>query len=175
MLDACVAVHAAHPDVTIIWAPRHLDRLDDVEEMLDGADLPWLRRSALDETSAAPPPVILLDTLGELATLYGVADIAFVGATLVPLVGHNLLEPASHGVPVLFGPNTQNVSTSADALLTFGGGNEVHDGIELAEAVIRLLNSPDERVRMGQAAATAVQSGLGALERTIALLARLGL
>jgi len=175
VLDACVAVHAAHPDVTIIWAPRHLDRLDDVEEMLNGADLPWLRRSALGETSAAPPPVILLDTLGELATLYGVADIAFVGATLVPLGGHNLLEPASHGVPVLFGPNTQNVSTSADALLTFGGGTEVHDGTELAEAVIRLLNSPDERVRMGQAAATAVQAGLGALERTIALLARLGL
>ncbi len=175
VLDACIAVHAAHPDVTIIWAPRHLARLDDVERMLDGADLAWLRRSALNETDDKHAPVILLDTMGELATLYGAADVAFVGATLVPLGGHNLLEPASHGVPVVFGPNTQNVRASAEALLTYGGGIEVHDGIELAETIIRLLNRPGERARMGEAASAAAQSGHGALERTIALLTCWGL
>jgi 3-deoxy-D-manno-octulosonic-acid transferase len=170
ILHAMVAVHARFQDVKIIWAPRHLDRLPEVERMLRSRRLSWIRRSKLDGTTPVEQSVILLDTIGELSALYAVADVAFVGATLVPLGGHNLLEPAVYGIPVLFGPHTENVRASAGALLLHGGGMEVQDGTELAAVLIRLLENPDERQRIGLAAAKAVQSGDGALERTMALL-----
>ena len=170
ILHALVAIHARHRGVKSIWAPRHLDRLPEVERMLRGQHLPWIRRSKLDGTTPVEQPIILLDTMGELSALYAVADVAFVGATLVPLGGHNLLEPAVYGIPVLFGPHTENVRASAGALLLHGGGMEVQDGAELTSALLRLLEQPDERRRMGLSAAKAVQSGDGALERTMALL-----
>ncbi|MBI4552715.1 MAG: 3-deoxy-D-manno-octulosonic acid transferase, partial [Candidatus Latescibacteria bacterium] len=122
-----------------------------------------------DPRPLTPASVILLDTIGELAGLYAVADAAFVGATLVPLGGHNLLEPAAHGVPVLFGPHTQNVRANADALRESGGGCEVKDSRELADALLRLLDRPDERRRMGQAAVEAVRSQRGNAEQTVEL------
>jgi 3-deoxy-D-manno-octulosonic-acid transferase len=172
VLRACERVHARHPDARILWAPRHLDRIPEVEKMLRTAGLSWVCRSALDGARPADEPVILLDTMGELSALYGAADIAFVGATLVPLGGHNLLEPAACGVPVVFGPHTENVRAAAEALLRQGGGIRVQDGAGLADAWLTLLEQPERRRRMGRAAAEALRAGDGALERTAALLDR---
>ena len=170
VLLACEAMVNERPDLKILWAPRHLDRLPDVERMLSGVGLKWIRRTALRASGDRSATVILLDTIGELSDLYGAADVAFVGATLVPLGGHNLLEPASHGVPVLFGPNYQNVRKSADALLSSGGGREIRDGTELARVSLELLKDATMRREMGAAATAAVESGDGALKASLGLL-----
>lgn len=175
VLLACEALVNKKPDMKIIWAPRHLDRLPDAERMLSAAGLTWIRRTALRQDGDQSATVILVDTIGELSDLYGAADVAFVGATLVPLGGHNLLEPASHGVPVLFGPNYQNVRESALALLGSGGGREIRDGGELARVSLELLEDVALRKGMGAAASAAVASGDGALEATLDILQRCGI
>ena len=170
VLQACKVVHDRYPDCKIIWAPRHLERIPDVENRLTEAGLPYLLRSRLDHQISMAATVLILDTMGELATLYAAADMAFVGATIVPLGGHNVLEPAACGIPVLFGPHTENVRASAEALLRSGGGRGVKNGDELAEAWMMLIAQPDRRKEMGAAAKEAVHAGNGALDRTMALL-----
>ena len=110
--------------------------------------------------------------MGELASMYAAADMAFVGATLVPLGGHNLLEPAACAIPVLFGPHTENVRASAVALLRTGGGMVVHDGDELARKWLELLEHPQERAQTGAAAVRAVREKSMAVDRTLDLLDR---
>lgn len=170
VLEACLRVHTAHPDTLVIWAPRHLDRLPDVQRMLTDAGLTFVLRSHLTGVTPVTEPMILLDTMGELSALYRIADVAFVGATLVPLGGHNVFEPAVFGVPVVFGPHTENVRAAAEALLRFGAGTVVTNGSELAAAWLRLIENPEERRQMGQAAHQATRSDDGALARTMALL-----
>ena len=116
--------------------------------------------------------VIILDTMGELAVMYAAADMAYVGATLVPLGGHNLLEPAACGIPVIFGPHTENVRASAAALLRTGGGMVVHDGDELARYWLELLDDPGKRARTGAAARQAVLECSKAVDRTLDLVDR---
>jgi 3-deoxy-D-manno-octulosonic-acid transferase len=172
VLHACCEALRRHDHVRIIWAPRHLDRLPDVETMLRSAGLSFIRRARIEGSSPVSVPVILLDTLGELAAIYALADIAFVGATLVPLGGHNVMEPALFGVPVVFGPHTANVAAAAAALLETGGGVEVRDGYDLAKTWLRLIEEPERRRRMGQAASQAARTQDGALERTLDLIDR---
>ena len=104
--------------------------------------------------------------------MYAAADMAFVGATLVPLGGHNLLEPAACGIPVLFGPHTENVRASAAALLRTGGGQVVHDGEELAGQWLQLLDDPGKRAQTGAAARQAVLECARAVDRTLDLVDR---
>lgn len=169
VLEACRLVKSKYPNCTVIWAPRHLERVSAVEKMLTDAGLTWRLKSRSDHPSTTAD-VLILDTMGELAEMYAAVDMAFVGATLVPLGGHNLLEPAMHGVPVLFGPHTENVRPSAEALLHTGGGRVIQSGRELAEAWISLLENPADREKMGTAAREAVQAAGGALDRTMDLL-----
>ena len=104
--------------------------------------------------------------------MYAAADMAFVGATLVPLGGHNLLEPAACSIPVLFGPHTENVRASAAALLRTGGGMVVRDGDELARQWLELLEDPQKRARTGAAAGQAVRESSRAVDRTLDLVDR---
>lgn len=178
VLAAFVRVRERYPEVKLIWAPRHLHRVPAVEEMLRGAGLRFAHRTQQGGSSspAGPEPgqldVIILDTMGELSAMYAAADMAFVGATLVPLGGHNVLEPAACGIPVLFGPHTENVRASAAALLKTGGGIVVHDADELAREWLVLLEDPGNRAQAGAAARQAVHMRAKAVDRTLDLIDR---
>lgn len=201
VLAAFVRVRERYPEAKMIWAPRHLQRIHPAEQMLKAAGLRFARRTRMggvggpdgeggpygtgdpdgaaaggfdgpESTDPCQVDVIILDTMGELAVMYAAADMAYVGATLVPLGGHNLLEPAACGIPVLFGPHTENVRASAAALLRTGGGKVVHDGDELARVWLELLDDPGKRARAGAAAQQAVLDCAKAVDRTLDLVDR---
>jgi 3-deoxy-D-manno-octulosonic-acid transferase len=116
---------------------------------------------------------LLVDSVGELAMLYAAADAAFVGGSLVPIGGHNLLEPAALGLPVLTGPSHANGEEIARLLLAEGAALEVRDARELAAAVGRLLADPQERRRMGDIGRRIVESNRGAVARLLELIEKL--
>jgi 3-deoxy-D-manno-octulosonic-acid transferase len=165
VLDAFLAARGRADGLRLILAPRHPERLDEVESLAGGRGLRVVRRSRVTAGQAAP--VILLDTVGELASLYGVADVIFVGGSLVPIGGHNVIEPALHGKPVIFGPHMGNFREAARLLVHGGGGVQVRDGEELATAMVRLLEDPRARQAAGQAAWRAVRTHQGACVRTV--------
>jgi 3-deoxy-D-manno-octulosonic-acid transferase len=163
VLDA----HQALPgDVLLLLAPRHPDRFDGVAALLSRRGLRFIRRSSGAAPDAATQ-VILVDTVGELAALYASADVAFVGGSLVPIGGHNLLEPAALGVPVLTGPSQANGRDIARLLLRQGAALQVADAKELAAAVARLLRDPTMRLRMGAIGRHIVESNRGSTQRLL--------
>ena len=117
--------------------------------------------------------VLLLDTMGELAKLYGLAAVAFVGGSLVPRGGHDILQPLFHGVPTLFGPHMHNQRTLVELALGAGAAWQVADAAELAEALTRLLENGEDRVRLGAAAARLLAEHRGASARCAAVVADL--
>jgi 3-deoxy-D-manno-octulosonic-acid transferase len=131
--------------------------------------IPFDRRS---RAAAVRPDaqVLLVDTVGELTTLYASSDLAFVGGSLVPVGGHNLLEPAVLGVPVITGPHTANAKDIARLLILGGGAVEVADSQDLAKAVRRLLQDPAARERAVRSAREFVDAHRGAVERLTALI-----
>ena len=170
LVEAFVAVLSRHPSARLMLAPRHIERAEAVEAMVRGRGLAVSRRSAMAAgfaNSEAKPHVIILDSRGELALIYQEATVAFVGGTLVPVGGHNLLEPASWAKPVLFGPYTDHCVEIADLLTQAGGGRRVASVDELTDGLLHLLEQRDERVRMGQAAQSVVRQNQGALQATI--------
>ena len=151
----------------LLLAPRHLGRVDEVESLLSRLGIAYVRRSALGNGGWwGDPPVLLLDTLGELSSLYAGATAAFVGGTLAPIGGHNLLEPARAGVAVLFGPHVDNVVEMAEVLETSGGGMRVRDGGELSARLEALLADPAEARRVGRVARDAL-SAPGSVEASL--------
>ncbi len=159
------------PALRLLLAPRHPERAAEVERLVRARGFGVLRRSAPDP-GADGEAVILLDTVGELAELYALADVVFVGGSLVPTGGHNMLEPAQRRKPVLFGPYTSNFRDSAERLLAAGGAVVVKDGAELAREVARLLDDPEQRRRMGDAGYAVVAGQEGAVAETVALIER---
>lgn len=160
-------------EARVVVAPRHLDRAAPLLSALDAAGVRAVRRSDPGSGRPAESRTVVLDTTGELAEVYAVADVAFVGGSLGPYGGHNPLEPAAHGVPVLFGPNTESCRDSAERLLAAGGGSVVGPD-ELAGAVVGLLEDAAARGAMASGALAAVESGRGATERTLGVLESTG-
>ncbi len=171
VLEAQRRVRAAHPGALLVLAPRHPPRFDEVAQALRAAGISFVRRSA-SATGAtdADCAVLLLDSLGELLDFYAAADVAFVGGSLAPVGGHNLLEPAALGVPVLTGPNNSNSEEIARILLARGAAELVHDAAELGARVSALLADASARERMGAAGCASVDSHRGALEKLLALI-----
>ena len=128
-------------DARLVLAPRRPERFDEVAALLRRAGLRFWRRSAAraGDTWPTDAQILLLDTLGELAGLYAGARVAFVGGTLAPRGGHNVLEPAAFGVPVIFGPSTDTTRVGAERLRAADGAVEVRNASELAESVERLF------------------------------------
>lgn len=149
----------------LVLAPRHAPRFDEVAALLDSRGMRYQRRSSAQAGDDAE--VLLLDTLGELGDFYAAADLAFVGGTLVPVGGHNLLEPAALGVATLCGPHLFNAPDVARALDEQGALRVVGDGRELAQAVGELLGDEAARRRMGAAGHLVVAANRGALQRTL--------
>jgi 3-deoxy-D-manno-octulosonic-acid transferase len=171
VLAASQQVRELHPGALLVLAPRHPPRFDEVAQSLRANGVSFVRRSAVAESSIdASCAVLLLDTLGELLDFYAAADVAFVGGSLVPIGGHNLLEPAALGVPILTGPNNYNGAEIARLLIARGAAEVVHDAAELAARVSALLADPEARERMGAAGRASVDSNRGALEKLLALI-----
>ncbi len=160
------------PEALLVLVPRHPQRFDAVATLCEQAGMPAARRSR-GEWPEASTAVYLGDTMGELAALYGAADLAFVGGSLVPVGGHNLLEPAALGVPVLSGSELANFADVAEALRGADALMEVADEAALAEALAGLFADPAERRRLGEAGRAVVAANRGALATTLAGLERL--
>ena len=179
VLDAHALLRTSHPDAVLLLVPRHRDRFDSVADLLTRRGIVFERRSAMAGAAALRLPaefsVVLADTLGELTVLYASGDVAFVGGSLVPIGGHNLLEPAALGLPVLTGPSHSNGEEIAQLLLARGAALQVNGADELAAVLKRLIEDSVERERIGRAGREIVAANRGSLSRLLALIdARLG-
>jgi 3-deoxy-D-manno-octulosonic-acid transferase len=172
VLEAHATLLGSRPDALLLLVPRHPARFDDVADLVRRREISFVRRSR-----GAPPlsttQLVLVDTVGELAALYAAADVAFVGGSLVSAGGHNLLEPAALGVPVLTGPSYANSSDIARLLIEAGAALEVANAHELAAALGKLLGNPSERRRMGTIGRNSVESNRGSVLRLLELIAPL--
>jgi 3-deoxy-D-manno-octulosonic-acid transferase len=163
-----IAVGAANP--LLVIAARHPERFADVERMCRFEGLSTKRRSELAIDSEPRCDAVVLDTIGELAQLYQIATAVFVGGSLVSAGGHNILEPALYGRPILFGPHMENFKEIAETFLTNGAAIQVRTGRELEEQVVVLMADPVRRARLGAAARALVDANRGATERTLAVI-----
>ena len=156
----------------LILVPRHPERAPDVVRDLTAIGLPPQRLTALRAGEAPEPgrPVIV-DTIGELEAVFGLADVAFVGGSLMPHGGQNVLEPAAQGLPVLFGPHMQNFVSEVALLKEHGGCRQVADAAELGRVVAELLADPEAVRALGRAGEEVVSAQRGATEATWARLA----
>ncbi len=154
--------------LALALAPRHLERIAEVEEILRAAQLEYLKASAAEAGAGATPRVLLLDTMGELRAMYGRAAIAFVGGSLLPgRGGQSLAEPAAAAVPVLFGPFHESQRAVASALLEARAGAVVRDAAELARAAASLLGDEAERLAAGHRARAVVARMAGGVGATL--------
>ncbi len=152
-------------------APRHPERFTEVSELLAQSGVPYIKRSeATGAVSGKEAGIILLDTLGELFYAYGLGSVAFVGGSLVEIGGHNLLEPAYFGVPVLYGPHITSCEDMAELLEGAGAGRSVTGKRELAEALMELLSDDKLISETGENACTLLESIKGTTVKTVRLL-----
>lgn len=156
----------SYPKLRLIIAPRDVRRAQLILGLVSQMGFRGTLRSKLDHTKKIYD-VVVLDTIGELTRIYGIGTLAFVGGSLVPIGGHNLLEPAGLGVPVLFGPHTHNFVAMSQMLISAGGGIRVHNEKELLECMLELLGDHGKRNIMGQSGVRFVSSNRGALERVM--------
>lgn len=173
VLDAHLRLREAHPDALLLWAPRHPERFGAVAARVAEAGLA-LRRRSLERSPDARCDVFLIDSLGELPGFLAAGDVAFVGGSLCDVGGHNLLEPAALGVPVLSGPHTFNFVEISALLKDCGALETVTDAATLAAAIDRLLADPDEARSRGRAGRQRIDRERGALARTLALIDEVG-
>ena len=171
LLQAFQSILASHPHAVMILAPRHPERFAAVAALLESLGIRFLRRSLWGGEPLAGG-VLLLDTIGELSAVYGLADIAFVGGSLVPKGGHNIIEPARHGVAIVVGNHTENfrdiigLFQSRDAVRVVGPA-------ELPLVLMDLISNDAERKALGQRAEETLRSRSGASQKTVAALEKL--
>jgi 3-deoxy-D-manno-octulosonic-acid transferase len=172
VLRAFTTVLEKHPGAVLILAPRRPERFDLVTELIAASRLKFWRRSPLAGNESLSGGVLLLDTIGELAALYSLASVAFVGGSLVPRGGHNILEPAQFGVATLVGPHTENFRDIIGVFERAGAVKVVNPGTFAGE-LLHLLDDPAARAELGHRAAAVVREHRGATERTLDELERL--
>lgn len=165
--DAYQQVLHSLPETCLVLAPRHLERVDEVERLLQARGWRTHRRSQLPLPSGQHAQVVILDTFGELASLYSVADVTVVGGAFAPLGGQNLFQPLAHGKPVFFGPHTHNFRDIAQLAKAAGVGFEVQTAAELAEGVLRLLHDPKRREQIAQQASELIKKHQGASQQCV--------
>jgi len=168
LLSVWERLRPAHPGLRLVLAPRYVDRASRLQAWLQGRGVQAVRRSQ------GPPgaPVVVLDTIGELARAYRLATVVFVGGSFTSRGGQNILEPAAQGRPVLFGPRMDNFRDSVQVLLG-RGGIQVADAEQLHRVLSELLGRPDVVANLGRLAAESVRAVSGASQRNVDLVARL--
>jgi 3-deoxy-D-manno-octulosonic-acid transferase len=173
VLEAYARVRGVHPEVVLLLAPRHPERFVAVARLVEECGLGLRRFSQVDgtEASARAAQVVLLDEMGPLAECYRAAIVAFVGGSLVEVGGHNVLEPAAVGTPVIVGPHTANAADATQRLLDAGGAMRVSSADSLALAFEHVVAEPGVARAMGERAQAAARAGQGALDRHLKILA----
>ncbi len=168
LLSVYRRLRAQHPGLCLVLAPRHLERVETVARQVQACHLSAIRRSRYsDESASSPrPDVIILDTLGELVAFYKLCTLAFVGDSLAPIGGHNILEPVMFAKPLFFGPHLHHFPELADLLRNADGAIQVDNELDLYTQMAHLLANPAEAAAMGQRALQALGSNRGALQRT---------
>lgn len=169
VLEAHLQVLKRLPDALLLLAPRHPERFRVVEQAVRSLGFAVATRS----TDGVPSPsnqVFVIDAMGQLMPFFAAADVAFVGGSLVPIGGHNVLEPAALSVPVLVGPHTFNFEEITHLLIEQGGAERVQDSIRLGPDVLQLLRDGARRERMGLAAQHVFERERGAVQRTMQLI-----
>jgi 3-deoxy-D-manno-octulosonic-acid transferase len=173
VLRAFARVKKTSPSALAIVAPRHPERFGEVERLAREAGFVTIRRSELPIDAEPRADVVVLDSIGELAQIYQLATEVFVGGSLMDHGGHNILEPAIFGKPIMFGPYMQNFKEIADTFLANGAAVQVQSDRDLEEALLALLVDPVRRARLGAAARALVEANRGAKEKTLAVIADL--
>jgi 3-deoxy-D-manno-octulosonic-acid transferase len=177
LLDCYRRLLDEFPGLVLVLAPRHVERAAQVQTVVESRGFAALRRTALSsggpDSTRQGGRVIILDTRGELAMLYGHACLAFVGGTLVPVGGHNLLEPAAWGKAVFFGPYTDHCAEVARLLLDAGGGISAPDGEALLREWSKYLRDRQALAGAGRMARLVVERNQGAVERALAHIVKL--
>ncbi|MCC8998344.1 MAG: lipid IV(A) 3-deoxy-D-manno-octulosonic acid transferase [Candidatus Contendobacter sp.] len=167
ILDAFAILRIGWPELLLILTPRHPERFDRVAALCRQRGFPTVRRS--EQRPCAPDSAVFLgDSMGELLQFYAAADLAFVGGSLVATGGHNVLEPALLGLPVLFGPHMFNFTEAGERLLEAEAAWQIANAAELAVAVERLLTDPERRQAAGQRGRAVVKRHRGALAALLA-------
>jgi 3-deoxy-D-manno-octulosonic-acid transferase len=165
------AFQRAAPDARMILVPRHPERAAAVVAALsEGGVAPQRLTELRAGETPDPSRPLVVDTIGELEGIYGLADLVYVGGSLVPHGGHNMLEPAAQGCPVLYGPHLTNFAQEASLLEDAGGARRVEDAAGLCEAVAALITDPQRRAEMAAAGVEAVEAQKGATAWTLELL-----
>jgi 3-deoxy-D-manno-octulosonic-acid transferase len=173
VLATFAALRRAHPTALLIIAPRRPERFGEAEALARAEGLRVQRRTHLAIDAEPRADVIVLDTIGELAHLFQVATVVFVGGSLTDNGGHNILEPAVHGKPIVIGPHVQNFAEISATFLQQQAAVQVPDAAGLTAAVLRLIGDPVERARLGAAARALVEANRGAKPRTLEAIASL--
>ena len=171
LLRAFENVLASHPRAVMILAPRRPERFGEVAQLLEQLGIRYWRRS-LWSGDAIAGGVFLVDTIGELTSLYALADVAFVGGSLVPRGGHNIIEPAQHGVAIMVGNHTENFRDIV-AMFESRNGVRVVGAAEFPLVLMDLLSNEGERIALGRRGAETLRSQMGATEKTLRALEQL--
>lgn len=169
VLDAHAALRNQFPDLLLVLVPRHPERFRDVSKLLEQYEFAYVTRTS-GAACAAGSEVYLVDTMGELPLFYAASDVAFVGGSLVPIGGHNLLEPAALGLPVISGPHLFNAQEIADLFLENGTCRVVANSAELAAAVATLIADPTVARIAGDQGRAIVAENRGSLGKLLSLL-----
>jgi 3-deoxy-D-manno-octulosonic-acid transferase len=168
VMQAYIGLRRRFADLRLVLAPRHLERMAEIEEMLRRREVSYAKATEAKAGATPAAAILLLDTIGDLRLLYRCGTLAFVGGSLFEgRGGQNLGEPAAAGIPVLFGPFHQNQLESANALLAHGGGEVVRDADELERAAARLLADEQLRREVGANARRVYQSLAGGAARSL--------
>jgi 3-deoxy-D-manno-octulosonic-acid transferase len=168
ILDVHERIRARYDHALLVLIPRHPERFGIVRDLVARRGFSVVSRT--DGQAAGDAAVFLGDTMGEVPIFFAASDVAFVAGSLVPIGGHNLLEPAALGVPVITGPHNFNAQDIADLFIEMGACRKVEGPSELAETVSELLANPDEARRLGRAGQQVLEDNRGALKRLLVLL-----
>jgi 3-deoxy-D-manno-octulosonic-acid transferase len=170
VIGAFNRVRAAGSNALLIIAPRHPERFAEVDRLCRHEGLSTARRTEMAIDAEPRSDAVILDTIGELAQVYQIATAVFVGGSLVPAGGHNILEPAVYGKPIVFGPHMENFTEIADAFVRNGAAVQVRSERDLGDAILGLMTDPVRRARLGAAARALVEANRGAREKTVAVI-----
>jgi 3-deoxy-D-manno-octulosonic-acid transferase len=173
VLRAFSRIKTTMASAIVILAPRQPERFGEAERLARDAGFVTTRRSELPIDAEPRADVVVLDSIGELAQLYQLATAVFVGGSLADHGGHNILEPAIFGKPIVFGPHMQNFKEIAEAFIANGAAVRVQSDRDLEEEMLSLLTDPVRRARMGAAARALVEANRGAKDKTLAAIAEL--
>ncbi len=173
VLRAFRRVRTAHPNTLLILAPRNPERFAEAEQLARAEGWKVAKRSDLAVDAEPRVGVVILDTIGELATIYQLGTIVFVGGSIVATGGHNILEPAVFGKPIVFGPHMENFLEIADAFVSNDAGVQISGEDALDEAFVSLMGDPVRRARLGAAARALVEANRGANEKSLGVLSAL--